>query len=345
MRVLFVVDSGPRIGGGHVMRSLTLARALAARGAEVVFLAPPAARRVLDAFAPPEIGREPSEAETPEAVTADAAGAAARFDAVAFDHFRLDAEAHRAVARGRPALAIDDMADRPMDADLLVDFGPERTAADYAGLIPERTRLLLGPAFGLVRPEFAALREATLRRRRETTEVRRVLVSLGLTDLNGITGKVVLRLLPRVGQATLDVVLGAGAASLPALERLAAREPRLRLHVDTPDMAALVAGADLAVGAGGSTTWERCTLGLPSVSVLLAENQEPSGRALARLGAQETVDARADDFEAALDRAFTGLFRSADRRARMASAAAAVCDGRGAERVADAFLEIARARA
>jgi spore coat polysaccharide biosynthesis predicted glycosyltransferase SpsG len=106
-------------------------------------------------------------------------------------------------------------------------------------------------------------------------------------------------------------------------------------------MAGLCAAADLAIGAGGSSVWERCAVGLSGLTVVLAPNQEPGARALASAGACEVVDAAADDFEADFDRAFTGLLRSPERRARMGRAAAGLCDGEGAARAAEAFLEMA----
>jgi UDP-2,4-diacetamido-2,4,6-trideoxy-beta-L-altropyranose hydrolase len=336
--ILFVVDGGPEIGGGHVMRSLTLAGALAGRGSDCVFLATPFAAGLLDRFAP-RLSRIPTPDDGPGALAEAAADAAGGFDAVVFDHFRLGAREHYRIAGGRPCLAVDDLADRRLGVDLVLDVGPDRRAADYEGLVEPGARLLLGPSHALVRPEFAAARPRALERR-GAEDVARVLVALGLTDVGGITARVVNRLLPRLGKAGLDVVLGRAAPSLGEIERLAAREPRLALHVETGGMAGLCAGADVCVGAGGSSSWERCVVGLPTVLVVLAENQRPGAQALAKAGAAETVDARGEDFEAAFDRAFLGLMRSPERRKRMARAAAGLCDGGGAARVADAFLEM-----
>jgi len=325
--ILFVVDAGPEIGGGHVMRSLTLAQALAERGGRCAFVAPTPVATILDAFAGPEIGRVERAQD-------------ARCDAVVFDHFRIGATEQAALARGRPALVIDDLANRALHADRLLDVGPARRPEDYAGLLPEGATLLLGPAYALVRPAFAQTRPAALARRGRDEPVGRVLVSLGLTDVGGITGRVVNRLLPRLGEAAVDVVAGSAAPSRAAVERLAERDPRVTLHIDAADMAGLMTRADLAVGAGGSTAWERCTLGLPTLLLVLADNQQPAARALADLGAAEMVDARAPDFEAAIDRAFTGLMRAPERRARLSRASAALCDGLGAGRVAEAFLRL-----
>lgn len=328
-RILFVCAAGPSVGGGHVMRSLTLARALAQGGATCGFLAGPEVAAVLNAFAP-----DMARAE-------DDAG----FDAVVFDHYGLSAEDQRALAKGRPTLVIDDLADRPLASDLVLDSGPARKAQDYAGLVPARARLLLGPSHAPVRPAFAALREKALARRAQRTPVRRILVSLGLTDVGGITERVVGLLRPLIGEAALDVVVGGAAPSLPALRALARRDPRLVLHVDAQDMPQLTLEADLAVGAGGSTTWERCVLALPTLALILADNQAPAARALAAAGVAPCLDVAAPDFETVFAREVSDLLDNADRRAALSAASAGVCDGLGAERAAAAFLEMIAARA
>jgi UDP-2,4-diacetamido-2,4,6-trideoxy-beta-L-altropyranose hydrolase len=335
-RVLFIANAGSQVGGGHVMRSLTLARALVARGAACAFAASPDVDAILDAFAP-EIPREPATSLDPEALCDTLTGV--NFEAIVFDHYGLSRNEHAALSRGRPTLVIDDLADRPLGADLVVDSGPGRQALDYHLLVDAETHLLLGPHYAPVRPEFANLRPATLAARRGRG-VRRILVALGLTDAGGMTGRVVDRLRPRLGAAQLDVVLGGGAPSLKSLRRVAAHDPRLTLHVDTLDMARLTADADFGVGAAGSSLWERCVLGLPSVAVVVADNQRAAAAALAERHAAIVVDAGLVDFETTLDRALVRLSADAELRARLSDAAAEVCDGRGADRVAEAFLEV-----
>jgi len=337
-RILFAVDAGPDVGGGHVMRSLTLARALAERGASCAFLLGPGVEAVLNAFAP-DMPRVPVENIDTEALM-EATGPEA-FDALAFDHYGLSAEDHRDVARGRPTLVIDDLADRPLGADMVVDSGPQRRSEDYQGLIPAGARLLLGPAFAPVRPEFAALRSQALGRR--TGPVDRVLISLGLTDVGGITGRVLDRLRTRIGSIALVVVLGSAAPSRAGLERLARHDPRLTVHVDTQEMARLTAEADIAIGGAGSSAWERCVLALPSVMLILADNQRPTAQALSGLGAAIAIEAADPAFDQAFDRAFLRLYTDAPARMRMAGKSAEVCDGLGAARTADAFLEVVAA--
>lgn len=334
-RFLFIANAGPKVGGGHVMRSLTLARALERRGAACVFLATPEVRALLEVFGPDMPFEDVTAIDT--AHLADAATGIA-FDAVVFDHYGLSRTEHEEVADGRPVIVIDDLADRPLGADIVVDSGPARVEADYA-MFAEHARLLLGPAYAPVRPEFADLREEALARR--GGPVRRVLVTLGLTDLGGVTARVVERLRRRDGQVALDIVLGSGAPSLPGLRRVAAHDPRLTLHVDTQDMPRLTAEADVAVGAAGSTTWERCVLGLPSLLVILAENQRPAALALAARQAALVVDAADEGFGTAFDRAAVRLLTDATCRARLSAASAEVCDGQGADRVAEAALKLA----
>jgi UDP-2,4-diacetamido-2,4,6-trideoxy-beta-L-altropyranose hydrolase len=337
--ILFVVDAGPAVGGGHVMRSLTLAGALEAQGSACRFVSAPEAQAILAAFAP-ETPRVAATSTLPGDLAA--AVGPERFDAIVFDHYGLSEADHRAMAQGKPTLVIDDLADRPLAADLVLDSGPARRAEDYDGLIPEGARLLLGPQYAPVRPEFAALRDTALAWRGEP--VGRVLVSLGLTDVDGITGRVVERLRPKVSEVGIDIVLGAEAPSLASLSKIARRDTRITLHVDSPNMAQLTAEADFAIGGAGSSTWERCTLGLPTLMLVLAENQRAAARTLAEREAALVVDVGAANFEALFDRALMRLTTDADLRRKLASASAELCDGQGGPRVAEAFLKLIAAK-
>jgi spore coat polysaccharide biosynthesis predicted glycosyltransferase SpsG len=117
------------------------------------------------------------------------------------------------------------------------------------------------------------------------------------------------------------------------------------LHVDTPHMARLTAEADIGIGAPGSSTWERCVLGLPSLLVVLADNQRPAARAMADRGAALVADLADPEFDASFDRGLMRLLRDADMRRDLARASAEVCDGLGAGRTAEAFLTLIAARA
>jgi spore coat polysaccharide biosynthesis predicted glycosyltransferase SpsG len=138
----------------------------------------------------------------------------------------------------------------------------------------------------------------------------------------------------------LDVVIGGEAASLAGLRELAAGDRRLRLWIDDADMAQLTADADVAVGAGGSSVWERATVGLPSATVVLAENQRVMIEHMADAGFTRGLDAGARDFEARLTQAWSLLVNDPALRWRLTERSAELCDGQGAGRVADAVLKL-----
>lgn len=333
-RVLFVADAGRAVGGGHVMRCLTLAAALSRAGADCAFAATPEAARILDAFAGPAIRQFAAPSGDPAVLCALAAQAARTWGAgfAVLDHYGAgpEADALLRAAAGR-LLAIEDLR-RPRRADLLLDSNLGRAPADYPG-----AEALVGPAFALVRPQFAALRAAALARRAEGGAAGAVLVSLGLTDVGAITGRAVAAILPRLGERRLEVALGDGAPSLSVIQALAEADPRVGLHIDTPDMAELVAGADLAIGAGGSSAWERCVLGLPTLTLILADNQRANTTALAAAGAALALEVNGA-LEARLAGGFARLIGDPARRAKMSEAAAGLCDGLGADRVAARML-------
>ncbi len=333
-RVLFVADAGRAVGGGHVMRCLTLATALTRAGMDCAFAATVEAARILDGFAGPEIRRFAAPSGDPTALCVLAAQAARTWGArfAVLDHYGAGpAEDGLMRAAAGRLLAIEDLR-RPRDCDLLLDSSLGRAAKDYPGV-----EALVGPRFALVRPQFAGRREASLARRAAAGEAESVLVSLGLTDVGAITGRVVAAILPMLGERRCEVVLGDGAASLPTIETLAEQDARVGLHVDARDMAGLIAAADLVIGAGGSSAWERCVLGAPSVTLVLADNQRENAAALAAAGASLAIEVNGA-LAGRLGEAFEALAGDGERRARMSRAAAGLCDGLGAERVAARML-------
>ncbi len=266
-----------------------------------------------------------------------------RPDVVVVDHYGLIAwHETRLRTGGRRIVVLDDMAERRHDCDLLMDAAPDRTAEDYRPLLPPAAVILTGPRYALLRPEFAAARSGALARRAETMPARRLLISLGLTDLLGITGRVVNLIRPDLGELTVDVVLGAGAPSLTWLSRLQTDDPRVRVHVETRAMAQLMAEADVAIGAGGSSTWERACLGLPAIDLILADNQRPVALELDRQGATLAVEVHGEGFAGRVTTAFARLSTDARLRSALSETSAALCDGEGARRVADAIMSLVR---
>ena len=288
MRVAVRVDGGMQIGSGHVMRCLCLAEDLARRGAQVTFLC-----RDLEGHFGALIERAGHQLLLLRARDAAQDAKETRevlrrleVNLLIIDHYGLDAEWERSQrTQSLRILVIDDLADRPHDCDLLVDqnyFGRDATRR-YANLTPASCRSLLGPRYALLRPEYARLRSAMAARSRD---VRRIMVFFGGTDRTNETGKALRALAaPQFAHMAVDVVLGLNHPFADGIAAQAARRPGTTLYRNLPTLAGLMLRADLAVGAGGVTTSERLCMGLPSVVVTVAPNQESPIASLAAAGA------------------------------------------------------------
>lgn len=347
MRVVFRADASTRMGSGHVMRCLTLADVLRQHGAACGFLCSPLPGHLADLVRARghecivfgEAGPAPMDWHDDARQTRAALGSEVA-DWLVVDHYALDARWEEAVRAGcRRLMAVDDLADRPHACDLLLDQNLGRQASDYHGLLPAAARVLAGPAYALLRPEFAQARAQSLARRRDAP-VRQLLVSLGGADADDRTGDVLRALAqqPPPPGGGLTVVMGAQA---PWIERVRAQAAALpwpcEVVVNAQDLAQRMAHSDLAIGAAGTTAWERCCLGLPTLLVVLADNQRPGAAALASAGAAILLpeDAR---FAAALAQQVGRLATDAQALHRMQHASAAITDGLGAGRVAAELL-------
>lgn len=329
------------------MRCLTLAHALAAeRQAECAFLSAAGTAETVPALArsgfPILTVEGPAAAAAPELAATWPGGA----DLVVVDHYGIDAEVEchfRTWAKS--VVVIDDLANRRHDCNLLIDQTFGRTADAYRPWVPENCMVLTGSAYALVRPEFAAARPMALARRAAGGPVRRILVSLGLTDLGGVTARVLRTLLAPKLPCAIDVVLGGRAASLAEVRGLAQEYPDVTVHVDldTREMVRLMVEADLAIGAGGTSTWERCCLGLPSIIFVVADNQVETAERLAKAGANVVIPGSERFDSAAFSSAVRNLASSTTDREGMAKAAGVVCDGNGTGRVVGALvIDVAR---
>ena len=321
-------EAGPGVGGGHVMRCLAIAEALAMRGARVAFATSPASLEAV-----PRLAQSGLEIMGPEP---RACGA------VLLDGYGFTPDDERAWAKAGAGVAVmEDLPGRRHACALMITPTPDESGA-YAAGAPAGARVLAGPDFAPVDAGFTALREAAVARRRPSPP-RHILVSPGLTDPGGGALKALAALQLVSGVERITVATGAAALSAMALKAAAAADPRVRLAFDAPDMARLTLEADLAIGAAGVSTWERCVLGLPSLVMVAADNQVPNARALASAGAATIigpVEAIAPGFLRALLQA---LAAQPERLGRMSAAAFALCDGNGSGRIAEALLSLSGA--
>lgn len=324
MKVAFRVDASLQIGIGHVMRCLTLADALAAKGASCLFLCKAHEGNLIDYIQRKgHIARSLQSASDTSTVihllspTFDSTstllahshwlGSSQAQDAEAcacvlaeycpdwliVDHYGLDATWEEALAPySRHLMVIDDLADRFHQCDLLLDQTFGRQEADYRPLVPQHCRLLCGSKYALLRPEFAALRPYSLKRR-TSPALHRLLISMGGVDKDNATSKVLqaLRACPLPSDCRIAVVMGATAPWLEDVRNQAENMPwETQVLVDVRNMAQLMSDSDLAIGAAGATSWERCCLGLPTIMMLLAPNQCKIARNLEQAGAARVID-------------------------------------------------------
>jgi UDP-2,4-diacetamido-2,4,6-trideoxy-beta-L-altropyranose hydrolase len=350
MKVAIRADASPAIGSGHVMRCLALADALAARGDEVRFvtreLPPHLAKLIRERghepvslpVGPMKGDQAPQQAwplqlQLEDAAATRAALAADSPDWLVVDHYGLAAE-WESDLRGLAAhlLAIDDLG-RAHACDLLLDANHDPQARSrYAGSAPGAW-LLLGPAYLLLRPDFAQRRKSLAPR---SGPVRRLMVFLGGMDAGNATGRVLqaVRLLRE--PPPLDVVVGASHPALREIQAFCDAHPGSRCHVQTSDMAGLLAQCDAAVGAGGGANWERCCLGVPTLALALAENQAAVLAAAAEAGLVVLPDGGLPEPEL-LAVHLEAFLRNGALRRRLSAAGMALVDGRGTTRVVAAM--------
>ena len=307
MKITFRVDASFHIGTGHVMRCLTLANALSANGTECHFICRAHEGNLIDFIrskghtahalpvgaALPRSPADPAHAPWLGATQAEDAEACApilavqRPDWLIVDHYALDARWEHALApHYRMLMVIDDLADRPHACDLLLDQTFGRDAADYRSLVPADCRLLCGSHYALLRPEFAALRPYSLQRRARPA-LCELLITMGGVDKDNATGQVLqaLRTCPLPTDCRITVVMGTAAPWLDEVRTQANEMPwPTQVQVGVSDMAQLIADSDLAIGAAGATSWERSCLGLPTIMLVLAENQRKVAQGLEQSG-------------------------------------------------------------
>jgi UDP-2,4-diacetamido-2,4,6-trideoxy-beta-L-altropyranose hydrolase len=352
MRVAIRTDASVLIGSGHVMRCLALAECLLAGGAEVMFICREHDGhlcRMLASrgFAVTRLRRPPDPpADSKTAGYAHWLGVTQAEDAresllalersgpwdwLVVDHYALDSHWEQVLrSRCGRLLVIDDLADRPHACDILLDqSAPAVGVSRYKALVPEPCLLLEGPRYALLRTEFS---QACLARRHD--KLKRLLIFFGGSDLDNETGKAVLGVrnaaLPGL---IVDVVIGASNPHKQALQTLCATLPGARVHSRGADMARLMLRADLAIGAGGVTLWERCSLGLPSIVLSCADNQNPACEHAAAAGAILYMGHATQVTSERLGQAVAVLDAAPSLRAHLSTLSRGLVDARGTQRL------------
>ncbi|MEK4484805.1 UDP-2,4-diacetamido-2,4,6-trideoxy-beta-L-altropyranose hydrolase [Psychrobacillus sp. FSL H8-0484] len=294
MQVLIRVDSSIKIGTGHVMRCLTLANQLKSKGLQVLFVCRELEGNIIDyiqlqGFSVHSI---PNKTKLEKAYWLEDVNQIIQIiksgclevKLLIVDHYELDKEWEEKL---RPfvkkIMVIDDLANRSHDCDILLDQNYYvNLETRYQSLVPKNCVQLLGPNYALLRDEFL---EVVNGPRERTEKIENILVFFGGTDPTGETVKTLEALRKQIKQNVIvSVVVGASNPKRNEVEKLCHQMPNTIFHCQVSNMAELMQNADLAIGAGGSTTWERCFLRLPSITIIVAENQHELTEAISTLG-------------------------------------------------------------
>jgi UDP-2,4-diacetamido-2,4,6-trideoxy-beta-L-altropyranose hydrolase len=351
MRVVFRADASIEIGIGHIMRCLTLADNLRLKNIDSIFIT-----SSLDGNLKNYIERKgysayllygkdkhdrgehqlPHSRWLPVTQHDDAIECGVIFehykpDWIVVDNYALDYlwEGY-AKKYNCKIMAIDDLADRVHDCDILVDQSYGRVADVYKKLVPDHCKILTGTKYSLIRNEFAMLRNYSLARR-ESGSIKRVMISMGGVDKDNFTGAIIEVLAPYIenNDIDIDIIIGGSAPSLASVrQQLHSVSGCVRLHVDTENVAQIMAECDIAIGAAGSTSWERCCLGLPTLMFVLADNQKEIGSALEQAHAVKIIKSVSD-----IPSFMFGEMFSPSNLISMSVAASGVIDGSGVDNI------------
>ncbi|MCP4568412.1 MAG: UDP-2,4-diacetamido-2,4,6-trideoxy-beta-L-altropyranose hydrolase [FCB group bacterium] len=338
MNILIRTDSSHDIGSGHLMRCLTLADELRRAGAKIEFACrdlPGNLNRLIDEHGflllllPENLPDQAADA----AATQNVLKTANSLDWIIVDQYDLDHTWHTLMRpQTEHIMVIDDMADRHHDCDLLLDqnlYNDYETRYDC--LVPDRSLRLLGPQYALLRREFNTARQTLTE---PSGRIARLLLFFGGPDPTGETVKAVeaVRMLGR-SEIAVEIIIGAANCHREKITDLCADLPNGRLHVQVDNMAELMAHSDLALGAVGSTTWERCCLGLPTIFWATSDNEIELAESCRQLDIGLYLGHHHQVTPASLKKRLVEVLENPQRLREWSQKAAALVDGLGAKRV------------
>ena len=342
MNIVFRTDASINIGTGHVMRCLTLADELRQKGTDISFICREEPGNLTSYIEnrgykvhqlPGEINIETDRKLTKEILSKYES----KSDWLIIDHYDIDISYESSLRdHVKKIMVIDDLANREHDCDLLLDQNYSKNENRYNGLVPENCIQLLGPEYAILRPQFQKAR-ANLRER--DGGVNRILVFMGGVDSKDITSKALraIHMLDR-SDIVVDVVIGNLNPYHDEIKILTSKIPNTSCHHNVENMAELMASADLSIGACGITTWERCCAGLPTIAIILAENQKNISESLDKKGALINLGWYHNVTENNIKEVVEGLIDNPQKVASMSDKSRRLVDGEGVNRVCDAMI-------
>lgn len=353
-KIVIRADASLQIGSGHIMRCLTLANVLRERGANVSFICRQHQGNLINVvenqgFTVYTLTSQSNHDILPTYAHSAWLGVNEQTDIdecqpilqqiqpdwLIIDHYAIGKLWQQQAKKQLPMikiLVIDDLADREHDCELLLDQTLSRKVPHYQKLIPKNCRLLLGARYALLRPEFTHWRN---RQSVQKSEIPNILLNLGGVDKDNLTLKILQLLTNYQSQYnqhfSVTVVLGKTAPHIESVQNFAKNANfTCQVLVNVNNMAELMSQANLAIGAGGSTSWERCCLGLPTLLLVLADNQRYVAQMLAKKHAVIVLD----DWQN-FDKCFNDLLQN---QQLIRENAQQLVDGQGAIRVVNHLM-------
>ena len=277
MNILIRADASSYIGYGHVMRCFTLAEELNKHAANVDFICKTEAGNLINfirknGFNVHELPAMLDSAKDSEYIGNLIVNRIERPDYIVVDHYNLSLPWEEyLLPYTDKMMVIDDFVNRRHKCDILLNQNYGFRAQEYEDLTPGGCKRLTGPLYALLRDQFKEMRKAISKR---SDEVKRILIFFGGADTSNETKKAIEAVtLLNNPAVSCTVIVGDSNLRWKEIEALCKSLPNFTFYRQVYDIAPLMINSDLAIGAGGSNTWERCCLGLPSIVIIQAENQ------------------------------------------------------------------------
>ena len=339
MNIVFRVDSSKNIGSGHLIRCITLANELCKKKHSVTFICRALPGNLINLAEQKHLVRILPLIKTLQFddFYLDWLGSTQDQDAkqtienmpnnvdlLVVDSYALSEFWHKKLRKyTRKIMVIDDLSDRNFDCDILLNQNLGANKGDYQGKVLNNCTLLLGCEYALLRPEFAQMRSTALEKRKNTKNIKNILISMGGSDNQNLTYNV----LQNISNIfNIVVVLGQNSPHNEMIKTYS-QDKNVEVIIGASNMAELMLNADLAIGTGGSTSWERCCLGLPTLLFIVADNQIKIAENLERLKAVKIVDNLKQNLKLILD--------DFNFWQQMSHESVKICDGLGVIKVVD----------
>ena len=351
----FRVDSSFQIGTGHVMRCLTLAESLKGKLNAVVYFFCRASDgninaqivkkgfHLVEMEAPVEVVKgelahsswlgATQENDAHEFLNLTESNQIKKFDLIVTDHYAIDENWHKVIRPlTKKVFVIDDLGDRKHDCDYLLDQTFNCAEGKYKGLVPENCTLMLGTKYALLRKEFI-VSDNVSKKRRKFDDKKNILIMLGGADPDNLTLKILKLVINRKDIEEISVVVSEKIKYLNEVKSYCLNLFKVKLYVSPKNIAEIMRCSFLAIGAAGSTSWERCSQGLPAILVIQALNQRQIARELEKSGVCTVMELEHIDEQ--LNLQLDKWFCSKDKYEYAVESCKLICDAKGVERVSE----------